>query len=295
MEKYLEGFLEYLQVERGLAKNTLLSYGADLKKYLKFLEERKISDLGRVERKDILDFIFNQKEKGYQVTSLARVLSSIKSFHRFLLRERLIEKDVTSAIESPKLWKKVPEVLSYQEVERLLRQPDIHKPRGLRDRAILELMYATGLRVSEVSSLKAGEVNLEVGYLKTRGKAQKERLVPLGEKSIHFLSRYIKEVRGQLLGKRTSDFLFISSYKKRLSRQSIWKMIKSYVKKARIKKEITPHTLRHSFATHLLEGGADLRSVQEMLGHSSISTTQIYTHINRTRLKEIHQRFHPRA
>ena len=295
MQEYLELFLDYLNAERGLSPNTVSSYANDLKKYFRFLLSNGIKHISQIEKTHIINFIEKERTQGSALSSIARRLSSLKSFHRFLLREKIVRIDPSSTIESPRLWKKIPQVLDAKEVERLLSSPNIRKPRGLRDKAILELLYASGLRVSELGSLRVRDVNLEVGFIKVRGKGGKERLVPLGDVALHFLKRYIEEVRPKLLRNKSSDFLFISSFKKNLSRQSIWKMIKSYIKKARIKKEVSPHTLRHSFATHLIERGADLRSVQEMLGHSNISTTQLYTHINKVRLKEIYRKFHPRA
>ncbi len=294
LEQYIDLFTDFLRVERGVSDNTIQAYTHDLRKYDAYLSGLGIGSFASFEKKQIVQFIHNQKDKGFSSVSIARNLSAIKSFYRFLIRERILKKDPSSTIESPKLWKKVPEILHPKEVDKLLSEPNIRNPKGLRDKAILELMYATGLRVSEVSSLLLGNLNLEVGFLRVLGKGRKERIVPFGKKSAHFLSRYIQESRPKILKDHKSQHLFISSYKRKLSRQSIWKMIKFYLKKARVRKDVYPHTLRHSFATHLLEGGADLRSVQEMLGHSSISTTQIYTHINRARLKEIHQKFHPR-
>ena len=294
LENFIDLFTDFLKVERGMSDNTISAYTHDLQKYDGYISKLRIGTVLQLEKKHITRFIHDQKEKGISSVSIARNLSAIKSFYRFLIRERLLKKDPSSTIETPKLWKKIPEVLTAKEVDKLLSQPNFRKPKGLRDKAILELMYATGLRVSEAASLSVNNLNLEVGFLRVLGKARKERIVPLGKKSAHFLLRYIAESRPKLLKDNQSQHLFISSYKRKLSRQSIWKMIKFYLKNARIRKDVHPHTLRHSFATHLLEGGADLRSVQEMLGHSSISTTQIYTHINRARLKEIHRKFHPR-
>jgi integrase/recombinase XerD len=210
------------------------------------------------------------------------------------MRERILKSDPTSLLDSPKLWKKIPETLSLNEVEALIAQPNIRNNQGIRDKAILETLYATGMRVSEAVNLKAGSVNLEVGFLRCIGKGSKERVIPLGKKAIDSLRRYLEASRPVFLKQKESDFLFLSRLGKRLSRQSLWKIIRRYARCARIKKPIRPHTLRHSFATHLLERGADLRSVQEMLGHANISTTQIYTHINKDRLKTIHKTFHPR-
>jgi len=294
MNILLESYLDYLRVEKGLSPNSINSYRLDLNKYLSFLKERGISTSSKISKKDVTDFLFFLKSK-LSVNSIARSLSSIKSFHKFLLRERLSSSDPSTLIEAPKLGTKIPDVLSFDEINRILKSPNYREAHGARDRAILELMYATGLRVSEVAGLRLMDVNLDVGFLKCKGKSSKERIVPLGKIAQKFIRRYIENARPKLLGEKTSVNLFIAQGGRHLSRQSIWKMIKRIVRKVRIRKFVSPHTLRHSFATHLLEGGADLRSVQELLGHASITTTQIYTHINRKRLKEVHNAYHPRA
>lgn len=294
MRELIDTFLSYLSAERGLSRNTIASYRQDLNEYMDFIETLKIETLSRTTRNDVTGFMLRQKEKGISPNSIARRLAAIKMFYRFLVRERILKSDPTSLIDSPKLWKKVPETLSLSEVDALLAQPNPRSVRGARDKAILETFYATGMRVSEVSSLKTENVNLDVGFLRCIGKGNKERVIPLGKKAIISLRRYLQVSRPALLKKKESEFLFVSRLGKRLSRQSLWKVIKKYAREARIKKPLRPHILRHSFATHLLERGADLRSVQEMLGHSNISTTQIYTHINKERLKSIHRMFHPR-
>jgi integrase/recombinase XerD len=215
-------------------------------------------------------------------------------FHRFLVREGHAKQDPTSLIESPKLWKRIPDVLSTDEVEAMIEASYPRDWQGIRDRALLELLYASGMRVSEVVNLKVSDMNLDIGFVRCLGKGQKERIIPVGKSAILALRRYLDKTRPKLAKKEATQFLFLSRMGKRISRQSIWKLVKQYALKAKIKKVIKPHTLRHSFATHLLERGADLRSVQEMLGHSDISTTQVYTHINKDRLKSIHQKFHPR-
>lgn len=295
LEEQIENFLDYLRVERAMSDHTVSSYAGDLFLYRDFLLVRNIASLESISRNDIRDFMARQKELNYEASSISRELSAIKVFHRFLLRERVLQDDVTTIIESPKLWKKIPDVLSAAEIENLILAPDTKTKKGLRDRAILELMYATGLRVSEVANLLLENVDFELEILKTSGKGKKERLVPLGDVALNFLDNYVQNIRPIILAGKECDFVFISSYRKNLSRQALWKIIKAYVLKAGIVKKVTPHTLRHSFATHLLEGGADLRSVQEMLGHASISTTQIYTHVSNTHLKEVHRKFHPRA
>ncbi|PIQ88101.1 MAG: site-specific tyrosine recombinase XerD [Candidatus Omnitrophica bacterium CG11_big_fil_rev_8_21_14_0_20_43_6] len=294
MKELIDSFLDYLSVERALAKNTILAYRADLNLYLDFIDQLGIPILSKVSKNDIVEFMLAQKGQGVSPTSIARRLAAIRMFHRFLARERVLKNDPTTLIDSPKLWKKVPDTLSLNEVEALIAQPDPRDHQGSRDKAILETLYATGMRVSELSSLKTNNVNLDIGFLRCIGKGNKERIIPLGKKAIHSINRYLEFSRPHFLKQKTSEFIFISRSGARLSRQSVWKLIKRYAKEAKIKKLIKVHTLRHSFATHLLERGADLRSVQEMLGHSNISTTQIYTHIDKDRLKTIHKMFHPR-
>jgi len=294
MQTYLDIFLDYLKIERGLSSNTVNAYRTDLEKYFIFLKKKGKKSLEEVTKEDIVDFLFSLRET-HAISSIARFFSSIRSFYRFLFREKILKTDPTQLIEYPKLEKKIPGVLNFWEVEKLLKTPSLRTPQGIRDRAILEVMYATGLRVSELARLKLKDVNMEIGFLRCQGKGSKERIIPLGRIAKKFLEKYIFDARPKLLKGKESEFLFLAQGGNPLSRQSIWKMIKKMVKRARIKKEVSPHTLRHSFATHLLERGADLRSVQEMLGHASITTTQIYTHINRLRLKEIHRQFHPRA
>ncbi|MFC1675325.1 site-specific tyrosine recombinase XerD [Candidatus Omnitrophota bacterium] len=294
MQELIEAFLNYLTVERGLARNTINSYREDLNSYTGFLKRRHIETLSKTDKKDIINYMMFQKDKGLSANSVARRLAAIRMFYRFLVRERLLKNDPTSLIDSPKLWKRIPQTLSVNEVDKLLSQPDIRRTQGIRDRAILETLYATGMRVSEAVNLKQSNVNLDIGFLRCIGKGDKERVIPLGRKAINSIRRYKDKERSKLLKKKQSDFLFLSRLGRKTSRQSIWKMIKKYTKDARIKKPIRPHILRHSFASHLLERGADLRSLQEMLGHSNISTTQIYTHVNKERLKEIHRMYHPR-
>jgi len=294
MDIYREAFFDYLKVEKGLSANTINSYSEDLKKYSDYLKKNGIDDLRKVDRKAIVDFLFLLRKRVSAIT-ISRNLSTIKNFHKFLLREKITSSDPSDLIEAPKLEKKIPNFLTFDEVNKILKMPNLKKHQGLREKAILELMYATGLRVSELAKLKGSDINLDVGFIKCKGKGSKERIVPLGKTAEHFIKRYTDEARPKLLSKKTSVYLFLAQGARPLSRQSVWKMIKRLVAKAKIKKRVSPHTLRHSFATHLLERGADLRSVQEMLGHSSITTTQIYTHVNQSRLKKIHDQFHPRA
>ena len=295
MHELIDIFLNYLSVERGLSQNTIMAYRRDLKAFLDYLtDQQHINSLDKTNKNQITDFMFMLKRKGLNTNSIARKLAAIKTFYRFLVGEKILKQDPTSLLESPKLWRRIPHTLSVQEVEALVTQPDLHKRGRIRDRAILEVLYATGMRVSELTQLSLEHVNLDVGFVRCLGKGNKERIVPLGRKAIICLKRYIEKERPIFLKRRSTNVLFLTRLNKRISRQSIWKMIKRYARQARIKKDIRPHILRHSFATHLLERGADLRSVQEMLGHSNISTTQIYTHINKDRLKMIHRKFHPR-
>lgn len=294
MKELIDTFLNYLSVERGLANNTIIAYREDLNNYLGFIEKSHIEALSKISKENITGFMLSQRDSGIAPNSVARRLAAIRMFHRFLARERILKIDPSTLIDSPKLWKRVPDTLTVNEVEALIAQPNVHDTQGTRDRAILETLYATGMRVSEAVNLKKDNVNLDIGFLRCIGKGNKERIIPLGKKAILSINRYLQVSRPKLLKEKESEFLFVSRFAKKISRQSFWKIIKKYAKLARIKRTIKPHTLRHSFATHLLEHGADLRSVQEMLGHSDISTTQIYTHINKDRLKSVHKQFHPR-
>ncbi|MFZ5826318.1 MAG: site-specific tyrosine recombinase XerD [Bacillota bacterium] len=294
MNNLIHEFINYLSVERGLAMNTLESYGRDLRQYSQFLQGDE-SNLDAVSRSTILNYLLFLQKQGKATATIARRLAALKAFYQFLVREKRIKADPTANLESPKLEKRLPRVLTVGEVERLLAQPDSGQPSGLRDRAMLELLYATGIRVSELVSLNTADVNLETGYIRCAGKGSKERVVPLGSLAIQSVRAYLEQGRGRLVKERDEAALFVNHHGHRLTRQGFWKIVKKYADDARIDKEITPHTLRHSFATHLLENGADLRSVQEMLGHADISTTQIYTHVTKGRLKEVYARTHPRA
>ncbi len=294
MKELVDNFLNYLTVERGLSNNTVISYREDLSKYVSFMQKNGVDALSRITKEHITDFMLKEREQGISPNSVARRLAAIRMFHRFLTRERILKSDPSVLIDSPKLWKKVPDTLTVNEVEALISAPNSRNAQGVRDKAIFEVIYATGMRVSEAVNLKKVDVNLDIGFLRCVGKGNKERIIPLGRKAIESVKRYIQDSRPKLLRGKERDSLFVSRLGEKISRQSLWKLIKKYASAARIKKPIKPHILRHSFATHLLEHGADLRSVQEMLGHSDISTTQIYTHINKDRLKSIHKQFHPR-
>ena len=295
MDDLIDNFINYLSVERGLADNTLLAYRRDLNKYFAHLGERKIKAIADVKRENVTEFIFHEKDAGLSTSSICRSLAAIKMFHRFLVRERLAPSDPTNLVDTPKMWKKIPDVLSQSEVESIINATRGRKPQQVRDLAIMELFYASGMRVSELASLKVENLNFDVGYVRCLGKGRKERVIPIGQQSRDAVKKYMDSVRPKFLKSRLSSDLFLSRLGRKMSRQAIWQLIKQYAKKANITKTIKPHTLRHTFATHLLQHGADLRSVQEMLGHADISTTQIYTHVDRDRLKTVHKQFHPRG
>ncbi len=292
MNDLIDRFINYMRVERGLAENTVVAYSTDLVELADFFKKKKLDPL-TVTRDFIAGYIASLREK-HSPRSVARKISATKMFFRFLASEGLIEENPARLLETPHLPRSLPDTLNVEEVERLLLQPDTTKPKGRRDHAMLELLYASGLRVSELINLKIQDVNLEVGFLRTMGKGSKERLVPIGEKARTAVKGYIHGGRSVLNKGGNSPYLFLNFRKKPMTRQGFWKIIRGYGKDAGIQKQITPHSLRHSFASHLLEGGADLRAVQVMLGHADISTTQIYTHVTRKRLIEIHEKYHPR-
>lgn len=296
--KLLDEFINYIDVEKGLSKNTRLAYQRDLSQYLKYLQENHKIATG-ITHSDIMEFLLI-KRKYLSPSSLARVITSIKMFHRFLVSDNYCEMDPTQNLDSPHLGLRLPKVLTFAEVEALLAAPPSDTPGGIRDRAMMELLYATGMRVSEIINLKMEDVNLKLGYLRCLGKRAKERIVPIGSEAIKFINIYLNKVRSshKALSRTPTQqpqSLFLNPSGRKLSRVGLWKIIKRYAILSGIKKEITPHTLRHSFATHLLERGADLRAIQEMLGHESISSTQIYTHLTREHLKDLHKKFHPRG
>lgn len=295
MQDTVGKFLESLEYEKGLSQNTLESYGADLRDYQMFLKDHSSETLIDVTPSTIVGYLMFLRRKGRSTATVARRLASIKSFYRFLLKEGYIDKDPCENLSSPSLERRLPKVLTLAEIERLLDQPDLSTPIGLRDRAILEVLYATGLRVSELTNLDLGDVDLREGFVRCIGKGSKERVVPLGEIAITATKSYIENGRPTLIFDPKELSLFVNQNGGRMTRQSIWKLVKKYSEGARIPKEVTPHTIRHSFATHLLEHGADIRAVQEMLGHADISTTQIYTHVTKDRLKDVYARSHPRA
>jgi integrase/recombinase XerD len=290
----IDRFLDALWLEKGLADNTRLAYGSDLALFNGWLGEQGVS-LERAGREAILDHLAWRLAQGYKARSTARFLSGVRGFYRYCLREGLIAEDPTLQVELPQLGKPLPKSLSEADVEALLAAPETEDPLGLRDRAMLEVLYACGLRVSELVGLTLEQLNLRQGVVRVFGKGSKERLVPLGEEAIVWLERYLRNARDDLLGGRPSDVLFPSLRGEQMTRQTFWYRIKHHAKVAGIGKSLSPHTLRHAFATHLLNHGADLRVVQMLLGHSDLSTTQIYTHIARARLQELHAQHHPRG
>ena len=290
----IDRFLDAMWMERGLSENTLAAYRADLQSLKTWLEDHSI-DLLDARRDHLLNFVAWRVESGARPRSTARQLSSIRRFYRFMQREGLVAQDPSENIEMPRLSRPLPKSLTEEEVESLLSVPDVEDPLGLRDRAMLEVLYATGLRVSELVKLELNQINLRQGVVRITGKGSRERLVPLGEESQRWLDRYLNSGRGEILRGRQTEFLFPTRRSDSMTRQAFWHIIKRYASKASIRKPLSPHTLRHAFATHLLNHGADLRVVQMLLGHSDVSTTQIYTHVARERLKDVHAQHHPRG
>lgn len=295
MDTLIDRFINHLSVEKGLSPNTLSAYAQDLQKLTEFIDQKGISGPDRIERKEILLFLSDLKRRALAASSTARILSTLRTFFQFLITEGVLQQDPFAHIHSPRQAFRLPKVLHPTEVEALLNFPKGDNPIGLRNDAMIELLYATGLRVSELVSLPMGAVNLESGYLIAHGKGSKERLVPIGKCAREKLSRYLTFARPLLLKTKIATLLFINRSGKGISRQAFWMQLKKTARKAGIRRSITPHMLRHSFASHLLEGGADLRSVQMLLGHTDISTTQIYTHVAREQLKRTHQKTHPRG
>jgi integrase/recombinase XerD len=288
-------FLDHLLVEKGLSRNTVDAYARDVAAYLTFLEQGGASDPGRATGRDVLAWLKNQRSRGLSARTVARRVSALRGFYGFLIREGLTQTSPLTRLDSPKLWKTLPRTLSQEETRAVVETPRPADPRGLRDRAILELLYGTGLRVSEVSSLTLDQVELAVGYVRPLGKGSKERVVPMGSQASEALREYLDAGRPLLLKGRRNPHVFLNRSGRRLSRQSIWKLVKDACRQAGVDAEAGPHTLRHSFATHLLEGGADLRSLQMMLGHADLATTQIYTHVTRKRLIDLVRKHHPRG
>lgn len=294
MESQIKTFLNCLRVEKGLSENTIQAYRRDMVKFGTFVGDRKLA-VQNIRRGDVVDFLGSLYRKGLDSRSVARHLVTIRHFFRFSLMEGYVNDDPAATIESPRFRQSLPEFLSVEEVDRLLHQPDVTTTVGIRDRAMIELMYSCGLRVSELCGLRVSDLQVESGCLRCIGKGNKERLVPVGRQALGAVQQYLLSSRPKLLGEESSPYLFLNQRSRQMNRISFWKTLGQYGRKAGLRKALTPHMLRHSFATHLLDRGADLRSVQMMLGHSDISTTQIYTHVVEERLKQVYRAHHPRA
>jgi integrase/recombinase XerD len=295
MDGLSDQFLHYLIVEKGLSKNTIEAYSLGLTRFLNHLSAKGVHEIRDVNQFHVRGFLLGLRKENLSTRTVVRNLVALRTFFRFLNQEGILDSNPVENLESPKMEKTLPEILTLKEIEQILEQPNRQTPLGIRDRAMLEMLYATGMRVSELTHLPTHQVNLEGGFVIVYGKGSKERVVPLGSEAIKWVISYLKESRGILAKGKESPFLFINRSGTGMSRQRFWKNLKDYARKAGLHKRITPHLLRHSFASHLLERGADLRSVQMMLGHVDISTTQIYTHVTGERLKKIHQRYHPRG
>ncbi len=295
MDEFIDIYVTYLKVEKGLSHNTIISYSNDLIEFTAFMEKRKIKNVEAIEKKDVLEYslFLSQKNSGATIT---RKIIAVRNFFEYLERENLAKNQAVQDLELPKIWKKIPQVLSKDEIKKLLESPDEKTSHGLRDKAMFELAYASGLRVSELVNLKMVHCDFDRGILKFPGKGNKERLVPASPRAIRVVESYIHTARIQLTQKYgESEFVFLNKFGKNLTRQAFWQILQAQIIKTGITKKVTPHTLRHSFATHLLDNGADLRVVQMLLGHKNISTTEIYTHVSKEKIQEIYRRFHPRA
>jgi integrase/recombinase XerD len=295
MQEILTRYLNHLLVERGVASNTLEAYGRDLRRYFQFLLHKDITQLQDVKPEVIIEYLVQIKGEGLSANSMNRALAALRGLYKYLIQEKIITSSPLTNIDLAKVWMRLPDTISKEEMNVILIQPGILTPAAMRDSAMLELLYATGIRVSELINLTMNSVNWQVGFLVVMGKGSKERIVPVGKTAYDCTRLYVDNARPQLMQKKTTDVLFLNRFGTKFTRQGLWKIVIKYAKKAGLQKKVHPHTFRHSFATHLLEGGADLRTVQVMLGHADISTTQIYTHITRERLREIHQKYHPRG
>ena len=295
LDVLIDQYLNYLLVEKGLSKKTLEAYSRDLARYHIFLLDNKATNVSDSDTPMILKHLIALRDSGLGARSRARHLVSLRGFYRFLVQENVIDRDPTRLVDLPKISLKLPDVLSVEEVKHLLDMPDPKTPLGARDAAMVELLYAAGLQVSELVNLKLQDINLEAGYVRAFGKGSKERVVPIGYYAKQTITHYLESSRNLLIKKLISPYLFVARAGKPMTRQGFWKLLRRYAQKAGLVKKISPHSLRHSFATHLLEGGADLRAVQVMLGHVDISTTQIYTHVAKDHLKDMHAKYHPRG
>ena len=295
MNSLVERFLDYLALERGLSENTRQAYGQDLAAFTAFLDRQGVHSLNDARRKHVMNFLLHERERGISVTTVSRRLVAIKMFFRYLLQEGLLAANVAEVMDSPRLWKALPEVLSPREVDRMLAVPQGDGRIAVRDRAILETFYATGLRVSELAGLQLENLHFDSDYLRCTGKGNKTRVVPFGQGARRALDAYLRSARSAFAGERSGRAVFLTCRGGPFSRKGLWKLIKTYARRAGVDRSVSPHTLRHSFASHLLNNGAPLRVIQEMLGHVDIATTQVYTHVDRGRLHAVHARFHPRA
>ncbi|AUS96226.1 site-specific tyrosine recombinase XerD [Clostridium thermosuccinogenes] len=294
MEALVQKFISFLERDKRLSANTLQSYRRDVDQYITYLREINLLNISNTNKTTIIAYLLHLQKKGRATSTISRNLASIRSFYQYLSKNRIIDNDPTTGLESPKVEKKLPQILSTQEVELLLEQPKCVDLKGYRDKAMLELLYASGIRVSELISLDVEDVNLETGFIRC-SKGNRERMIPIGSIAMSALQDYLTNARDMMIHSKDEKALFVNVNGKRLTRQGFWKIIKQYKNMAKINKDITPHTLRHSFAAHLLENGADLRSIQEMLGHSDISSTQIYAQIAKNKIKDIYKKTHPRA
>lgn len=294
MENHIDAFILYLHNMKKTSANTEMSYRRDLYKVQVFMENRNIGDVSDITKKDLDDYVANLEEQSFKAATISRNIASIKAFYHYLIKEGIVTEDVSEELKAPKIEKKIPEVLTTDEVIRLLNQPKGDTPKEIRDKAMLELLYATGIRVTELITLKVSDLNMQMGYIVCRD-SNKERIIPFGREAKMALIKYLEKTRATMMENSEDDLLFSNCSGQAMSRQGFWKLIKYYAKKADIQSDITPHTLRHSFAAHLVENGADLRSVQEMLGHSDISTTQIYANMNHNHIREVYAKAHPRG
>jgi integrase/recombinase XerD len=295
MRELLTKYLNYLLIERGVAGNTMESYSRDLRRFVLFIEEGGTADIKKVKPEDIVGYLTRIRDEGLAANSMNRSLAALRGFYKYLLREKITDVNPLANIELAKVWMKLPDTISKEEMKNILEQPGDQNDSAIRNTAMMELLYATGIRVSELINLTMNSINWQVGFLIVMGKGSKERIVPFGKVAYDCTRRYVDEVRPKLMRKRSTDVLFLNRFGDKFTRQGFWKIVVACARKAGLHKKVYPHTFRHSFASHLLEGGADLRTVQVMLGHSDIATTQIYTHVTRDRLKEVHKKFHPRS
>ncbi len=294
MEEYISDFADYLKNSKNASENTIVSYERDLRCFNHYMDTTGVSKIARINKTNMMSFIYNLQKCDKAAATISRNIASLRAYFQFLLKKGIVEENPAASLDVPKVEKKFPEILSLDKVELLLDQPSRKDPKGIRDKAMLELLYATGIRVTELITLKTSDISLSLEYIKCCGK-DRTRIIPLGSKAVDALDDYMNQVRFAMIREPKEEMLFVNCNGMPMTRQGFWKIIKSYAKKAGIQEDITPHMLRHSFAVHLIENGADLQSVQEMLGHSDISTTQIYAKINKSKLREVYAKAHPRA